>query len=250
MTVTRADETAAHNAPHAFMDNDRDYRRAFRGAARHSRGVRILRIALPVAIGIGFIGIVLVTYFNPLRFLNKLPVDIGKLVVSGSKITMELPRLAGYTRDSRAYEMTARAAAQDLSNPDQVELQDIHAKVEMQDKSLMRLSAASGIYDTKSEILKLKQNILLTSSTGYEGRLSEAVVDIRKGNVVSENPVEVKLLNGTLNANRLEVVEAGDLVRFDGGVAMTLMMDGSALGSKAAASDKAAKATPDKAAAQ
>ena len=51
------------------------------------------------------------------------------------------------------------------------------------------------------------------------------MIDIRKGNVVSEKPVEVKMLQGTLNANRLEIVDSGDLVRFDGGVTMTLMLN-------------------------
>ena len=50
--------------------------------------------------------------------------------------------------------------------------------------------------------------------------MSEALVDTRKGDVLSEHPVEVKMLQGTLNANRLEVVDSGDLVRFGGGVDM------------------------------
>jgi lipopolysaccharide export system protein LptC len=95
----------------------------------------------------------------------------------------------------------------------------------MQDKSSMELTALSGIYDSKGETLKLQQNILLKSSTGYQGRLSEAMIDIRKGNVVSEHPVEVKLLQGTLNANRLDIVDSGDLVRFHGGVVMDMMMN-------------------------
>ena len=78
----------------------------------------------------------------------------------------------------------------------------------------MELSALAGIYDTKGETLKLDENILLSSSTGYEGRLSEATVDVRKGHVLSEHPVEVKMLQGTLNANRLEIVNSGELVRF------------------------------------
>jgi lipopolysaccharide export system protein LptC len=41
---------------------------------------------------------------------------------------------------------------------------------------------------------------------------------------VSNKPVRVKLLQGTLDANRLEIVNSGDLVRFDGGVNMTLML--------------------------
>ena len=62
----------------------------------------------------------------------------------------------------------------------------------------------------KTEILKLNDDIVLTSSTGYEGRLSEAVIDVRKGNVVSDKPVDVKLLNGVLNAKRLEISDNGD----------------------------------------
>ena len=48
---------------------------------------------------------------------------------------------------------------------------------------------------------------------------------IRKNNVVSERPVKVKMIQGTLNANRLEVVDSGDLVRFGGGVDMVLMLN-------------------------
>jgi lipopolysaccharide export system protein LptC len=200
-----------------------DGERAFRSARRHSRAVRILRVAIPLAVVLGFTGIFLITYFNPLRLLAKLPVDVGNLVVSGTKITMDHPRLSGFTGDARAYELSADAAKQDLTKPDLIELRNIHAKVQMQDNSTMEVSATAGIYDSKGETLKLDQNIVLSSSTGYRGRLRQATVDIRKGHVLSEQPVEVDLLQGTLNANRLEIVDSGDLVRFDGGVKMTLM---------------------------
>ena len=197
---------------------------AFRSARRHSRAVRILRVAIPLAVVLGFTGIFLITYFNPLHMLAKLPIDVGNLVVSGTKITMEHPRLSGFTGDARGYELSADAAKQDLTKPDLIELRNIRAKVQMQDKSTVEVSATAGIYDSKGETLKLDQNIVLSSSTGYRGRLSEAMIDIRKGNVVSERPVEVELLQGTLNANRLEIADSGDLVRFGGGVNMTLML--------------------------
>jgi lipopolysaccharide export system protein LptC len=205
-----------------------DSDRAFRAARRHSRVVRVLRIAIPVAVVLGLTLVTLSTYFNPLRILTRLPIELGDLVVSGTKITMEQPRLSGFTRDARAYELSAEAAAQDLTKPDIVELRNIHAKVEMQDKSMMQLSALTGIYDTKGEMLKLERNILLSSSSGYKGKLTEATVDIRKGHVISNQPVELEMLQGTLNANRLEIVDSGDLVRFHGGVTLTLMLDAAA----------------------
>jgi len=202
-----------------------DSARAFRTARRHSRLVRVLRIAVPAAVVVVTLATVLLTYLNPLRILAKLPVNIGDLVVSGTKITMEKPHLSGYTRDSRAYELSAASAAQDLTKPDLVELHNINARVEIQDNNTVRLSARRGVYNSKAETLKLDDDIILNSSTGYAGHLSEALVDIRKGNVVSNKPVQVKLLQGTLDANRLEIVNSGDVVRFDGGVNMILMLN-------------------------
>ncbi|HUL86977.1 MAG TPA: LPS export ABC transporter periplasmic protein LptC [Pseudolabrys sp.] len=208
-----------------WTTNRGDTERAFLSARRHSRLVRILRIAVPASVAVAVVIITLITYFNPLRMLARLPINIDNLVVSGTKVTMEQPRLSGFTRDARAYELTADTAAQDMTKPDIVELRNIRAKVEMQDKTSMEMTAVTGIYDAKGETLKLDQDILLHSSTGYQGHLSEALVDIRKGNVVSERPVEVKLLQGTLNANKLDIVDSGDVIRFHGGVIMDMMLN-------------------------
>ena len=208
---------------------------AFRAAKRHSRRVRFLRIALPASIAVILAAIVGLTFFNPFRILAKLPLDPGKVVISGTTVTMASPKVAGFTRDARAYDLSARAASQDLLKPNLLSLQDLRAKIELQDKAQVDMTASSGVYDRATEKLMLMDKILLTSSTGYEARLTQAEVDTKSGSISSQNPVEVKLLNGTLNANRLNVDDKGDVVRFEGGVTMTLMLDGS----KAADAQKA-----------
>jgi lipopolysaccharide export system protein LptC len=221
MTTAQTNPAAAH----AYWTMGRgDSERTFRAARRHSRVVRVLRVAIPVAVVLGFTGVFLIAYLNPLRMLAKLPADIGNLVVSGTKITMEKPHLSGFTRDARAYELSADAANQDLKKPDLIELRNIHAKLQMQDKSTMELTATAGIYDSKAEIIKLDRNIVLSLSTGYRGELSQAVIDVRKGHVLSEKPIVIEMLHGTLNANRLEIIDSGDLVRFDGGVKLNFML--------------------------
>ncbi len=220
--IARADPQTAR----AFWTMGRgESARAFQAARRHSRLVRILRAAVPAAVGVGTVLTVLVTYFNPLRMLNRLPINVGDLVVSGTKITMEKPHLSGFTKDARAYELSADAAAQDLTKPDVVELHNIHAKLQMQDKSTVEMTAVLGLYNSKGQVLKLDHNIDLSSSTGYAGHLTEAEVDVRNGNVVSDKPVQVKLLQGVLNSNGLSIENSGDLVRFVGGVNMTLMLN-------------------------
>ena len=209
------------NAAKGFSGNSRgDFERAYRAAVRHSRHVRLLRLSVPVGIAALLLAVVVINYLPPIGGF-RLPGELGKLVIHGTKITMQQPRLTGFTIDSRAYEFSADAAAQDITAPNLVELHQLQAKMEMQDKSTVEMSATSGVYDVKSEMLTLNDDIHLVSSTGYEGRLSEAVIDVRKGNVVSDKPVWVKLLNGFLNAKRLDIGENGSVVRFSG-VAMTL----------------------------
>jgi lipopolysaccharide export system protein LptC len=220
------------NAAKGFSAGSRaDFERNYRTALRHSRLVRLLRIGVPIGIVALLLTVLVIDYMPPIGGF-RLPGDLGKLVIHGTKITMEQPRLTGFTLDSRAYEFSADAAAQDITKPNLVELEKLHAKVEMQDKSSVAMTADSGVYDVKSEMLTLNDNIHLVSSTGYEGRLSEAVVDIRKGNVVSDRPVAVKMLNGFLNAKRLDIGDNGSVVLFTG-VTMTLQ-PGKEAGSEAA----------------
>lgn len=206
-----------------MLDAGRDRERLFRAAARHSRFVRFCRGAIPVTLVLIVATVAALAYFKPLHMLAKLPIDPTKLALSGTKITMAAPRLGGFTRDGRAYDLTARAAAQDLTNPGVLELKDVQAHVEMQDKSVLQLAAAAGQYDTKIDALMLKKDIVLTSSTGYAAKLNEAMFDMKKNTIISEQPVEVTLSNGTVNANRLEVMDNGDLIRFDKGVEMNLV---------------------------
>jgi lipopolysaccharide export system protein LptC len=198
--------------------------RAFRKAARHSRLVRLLRVAVPTLVVVGVVALGLATWFNPTRLLAKLPTgaSLGSVGISGTKVTMALPRLEGFTRDARPYQMTAKTALQDLLKPDNVELTEIRTKMETGDKAVVEMTAATGLYHSKADQLILREKIVIKSTSGYEGHLTEAVVDMRSGYIVSDKPVEVKLLNGILTASRLAV--EGELIRFDGGV--TLNMDG------------------------
>ena len=196
----------------------------FRTAARHSRMVRVLRVAVPAAVALSMTAIVFVSVYNPFRMLlPKLPVDMGNLVVSGTKITMEAPHMSGYTPDQRPYEVWAKTATQDLTDPDRVDLRTLRAKVLMEDRTTqITLDARSGLFDSKAQLLDLRKDIFLQSSSGYEARMSQAMVDIGKSTVTSEERVDVKLLNGTLSADRLRITGGGEVVRFEGNVLMNL----------------------------
>ena len=198
-----------------------DNQAIFLRAKRHSRMVRMLRVAVPVSTVLILALIMLASWLDPMRILARLPTAGGQLVISGTKITMEAPKLSGFTKDGRGYELTARAAAQDITKPEIVELHDIRAKIEAPDRTPVNLTAVDGVYDRKSGVLKLSKDVVLMTPS-YQVNLDEAIVDTTTNNVVSNKPIQVKMLQGVVNAKRLEVDKGGDVVRFMGGVTMTL----------------------------
>jgi lipopolysaccharide export system protein LptC len=184
--------------------------------------VHWLRVGVPAVLAAAILLVVGANYMPTVGGL-RLPGELGKLVIKGTKVTMQQPRLAGFTVDSRPYQFTANSAEQDITKPDLMELHEIQAKIEMEDKSIVNVASNSGTYDMKTEMLTLIDNVHLVSSTGYEARLSEAAIDVHKGTVRSDKPVWVKLTNGVINAKRLEVLDSGDVIRFGGGVSMTVI---------------------------
>jgi lipopolysaccharide export system protein LptC len=221
LVAAQADEQTAR----AYWTMGRnDAERSFRAATKHSRRVRRLRVAMPALVIFFLAASILWSWLNPLAMLDALPIKLGDTVISGTKIKMEAPRLTGFTKDARAYEMTAKSAAQDLTKPDMVELTDIHAKLQARDTSETNLTARNGLYDSKKEILTLGDDVIITTS-GYKAWLSDAVVDVKTSNVVSNKAVKVQMLKGLLDANGVKISESGDLITFDGGVKMDMKLE-------------------------
>jgi lipopolysaccharide export system protein LptC len=202
----------------------RDTDQLYRAALRHSRLVRALRIGVPGALFSLLIVIVGANY-APTGKLVRLPGELEKLVIRGTKVTMQKPHLTGFTNDLRPYEMGADFAEQDITRPDLMELHKIHGRLEEEDKSMVNITSDAGTYNLKTEMLTLAGNVHMLSTTGNEARLSEATVDVHKGTAVSEKPVWVKLANSVINAKRLELLDNGEVIRFGGGVSMIIQPD-------------------------
>jgi lipopolysaccharide export system protein LptC len=200
------------------VQSGRDAEQAFRRATRHSRRVRFLRRAIPVVVVLILCVTALVRYLDPMRVLSRLPLSTQGMVISGTKITMAAPKLSGYTNDARRYEMTAQSAAQDVTKPNLIELNQLNAKIEAADKSTINVSAAEGLFDRASGILTLNRNVQLTASNGLEVRLDEATINTATSEVISEKPVEVQTQQGTIKANRLEIENGGEVIHFIGAV--------------------------------
>jgi len=196
---------------------------AFLAAARHSRRVRLIRLAILSAVGLGVLGL------GGALFLGgrKLPegVSLGSIGVEGTRVTMTLPKLTGFRSDLRPYEVTARAATQDLKSPTLIELLDLDAHIGMGEQGVGHVTARKGRYDNVKETLRLEEDVVMRTDRGYELRLSEGDIDFKAGSLFSDKPVEGLMRASTVRADRLRVTDGGRKLVFEGHVSSLLKSD-------------------------
>ncbi len=197
---------------------------AFGDAVRHSRLVALLRRFIPIVLGATVMLTGLWLWFDPLKALNELPVTVGKLTISGSKLKMEAPKLTGFSKDGQPYSVTAESALQDLKKPSEIELSNIVGHFDLSNRSTV-LNAASGIYDAKADQMHVFGGIDFRSDDGQGGRLNDATIETKKGHLMTDHPVDLYFREGTLRGDRMEVFDHGKVIVFEGDVRMMLHPD-------------------------
>ncbi len=196
----------------------------FSEAMRHSRRVRFLRRAIPIGAVIGVGAIFFIAIYEPFRMLPD-GVSIGNVSLNGTKITMELPKLTGFKKDSRPYEVTARWAAQDIKVPNIIELKELKSRIALADRSFATVEAASGVYDSQTEKMTLTNDVRIKTETGYDVRMNSAQIEFKAGNVASSEPVSVRFNGGTIDASAVDMIDNGQHIIFIGPVRTTLQPD-------------------------
>jgi lipopolysaccharide export system protein LptC len=194
---------------------------AFVAARRHSRRVSRLKIAVVLLCLAAAAGLIGVAFFNPLAHLPR-GVSIVGSTLSGTKITMDHPRLNGFRRDGSPYQLLASSGVQDIRTPSIVELNDIDANLTMPDSSVMKLQAPQGIYDTTKDRMRITRTLHVTDPNHYHAELQSADLDFKAGSVVSADPVTVVTTSSTIAADSIDITENGDKIVFQGQVRSTL----------------------------
>jgi lipopolysaccharide export system protein LptC len=189
----------------------------FARAARHSAHVRFLRRAIPIGVLIAVAGLLSVWLFDPFRQI--LPnFSVQGVNLSTSQVVMELPKLSGFKKDSRPYEVVAKSAIQDVSKPSVINLVEMNAHLVLEGGQSANLSAKKGVYDTQNETLDVNDDVRIKTTSGYDISLENAKMKFKSGDVSSDRPVNVKMNGGEINADALEMIDNGKRVTFIGNV--------------------------------
>ena len=194
--------------------------RAFRAARRRSRTVRVLRILLPA---IGVAAIVAFVALTRLGLPIALDLSNARLSITPNAIIMEHPNLTGFDAEQRAFSIAAERAVQSLSNPNQVRLEAIKAKITAAGHGSTTIAAEAGYYDHSKRTLRLEGDIVVDSAEGYALRMADVDIDFLAGTMQSAAPVTVIYNDSELTGQRFSASGSGKRIVLDGGVRTTIM---------------------------
>lgn len=177
--------------------------RAFDQARRHSRLVKILRIALPV-----FAVLALSLYLFSSRLtitLGDMQASVERVEIRQDTLRMVNPKMEGANQKQGQYVVTADYAEQDVGDPNTIRLTNVKADLTESHRGWSRMSAPKGVFHTKLEQLELTGGINIASSNGMKAHLMNAAIDMRTQIVTTNDPVDVEFLNGTIRSDRMEL---------------------------------------------
>ena len=204
--------------------------RRYADAKRHSLIVRFLRFLIPFGSILALSGIIAIAIFDPFRTIST-GLAVASFNLSGSQITMEQPQLRGFKQDMRPYEVNADKALQDLKNPTLLDLTDLKAKVGLADKKTALIEAIQGLYDSQAEKMTIDRPLNIKSDA-YDVRMQSAKVDFKAGTVFTDQTVRVIMSTGTIDADKMEVIDSGRKIVFSGRVKTLLQSNDPVSGDK------------------
>jgi lipopolysaccharide export system protein LptC len=196
-----------------------------RRSGRRGRLIDVLRVLLPL-LAVILVALVLAW---PQIMRHSGGIDVPTVLGDADEamtLRMDSPRYVGRTSGERPYEVTARAAALDPLQANIVRLDQPAADIALADDGAVRLTAANGTYDRDTDRLLLDGGIEVLTSSGYRFVTPSARIDLAKGQVRGWQPIEGTGPSGTLSADRFEIQDTGDVLRFDGRVRVTVPPDG------------------------
>jgi lipopolysaccharide export system protein LptC len=204
----------------------------FARARKHSRLVRSLRILLPAIAIVAVVGFLYAA--RSAIFGVDFLFSLKGLDLNTKSLTIDHPHVAGFKGTDQAYEVQAKNAVQDLSNPKVVTLHEIDANFGLGEDGTAKVIAKTGVYDGGKDSLHLSDGITVTTSTGYVVTLMDAAVDLHSGTLETDNPVHITGRFGSARGNHLAVTDRGKRIVLDKGVSVTYTESPAADGTNAA----------------
>jgi lipopolysaccharide export system protein LptC len=183
--------------------------------SRHSRRVVLLKRVLP-AVGVALLLLIaiwprLAPLWDRMRFAFP-AIDLRE----AKELQMVNPRYAGVDRTGRPFVVTAAAGRQVPDRQDLMSLRAPRADVKTHGGADVVITAATGIYQSQTQLLDLFAEVTLVHQNGTRFVTKTARVDAAANTAKGDDPVEGHGPSGDVKAQGFRILDKGDTILFTG----------------------------------
>lgn len=214
---------AQQSARERLLDGLRERRpgQSAAGIARRSLMITWLKRLLPAA---ALLLLVLLAIAPNLRFgpaADRVTYHAGAYAGSGALSTMQNAQYHGVDQHGQPFTLTADEANQ--RGADDVVLAKPVGDITLTSGAWLMLRSDAGVFNQKSQLLKLNGNVTLYRNDGTMMTAPLAAINLHDGTATSTSPVAAQGPFGTLSAaNGFNLTGRGNDVKFLGPVTLTL----------------------------
>lgn len=166
----------------------------------HDLVVRLLKIALPISIGLlaAYLALAPLTKTREISFI----LDKNKVEVAKERMRAQSARYQGQDNQGRPFSIFARSAVQESSSEPIVNISGMAASIQLEEGPAT-LRADRGRYDLRNETVDVLGPILFRAQDGYRLETSDVTVDLNSRTLRSEGAVEGRMPLGRFWADRM-----------------------------------------------
>lgn len=184
----------------------------------HSQLVGWLKILLPLAALM-----LLSTLFLFARDPgNPTEIPFADIDAAAAEQRIAAPRFSGLTSTGDTLQISAEAARPDAEGGPQVTVDRPRLSLDATDGTTLRVTAGSGMFDTKAQTAQLSGLARLETSSGYVLETKGLQADLATGTITSDGALEVQAPFGQLQAGQVTFQagtgDSGQQMNFTGGV--------------------------------
>ena len=167
----------------------------------HDRFIRLLKIALPAAIGV----VLAFLAFAPLEEKQEVSflLDKTKVEQTEERMRVESAQYRGIDGRGRPFLLNAGSALQQSSADPVVDIRDMSAQI-LLDDGPARLRALRARYNMETDRVDVVGPVLFAAADGYRMQTRDVTVDLRARTLASRGPVQGQMPLGSFTAGRLQ----------------------------------------------
>ena len=186
----------------------------------HDRLVALMRVGLPIGIGVlaAFLVMAPLTAGGDVSFV----LDKKKVEVAHERLKIQAATYRGEDQKGQPFSLTAASAIQRTSAEPIVHLEALDANLQLADGPA-HIAAQTGRYDMDSEQVKLDGPLDFTAANGYDLKTHDATVDMKTRQMQSGGAVTGSVPQGVFSANSMHADLESRVVKLDGNARLRIV---------------------------